>query len=817
MNMLYVYLIFINIGLISIILNKYIKNEFLLKSLSIIIMTFLIEYTLGAIILLSINRFGVGRIIIGICLINIILTVFYIKMQKNNIVEYMNLNININIKATILSVIIITVLLPFVWQKSEFIFPAQDGGVYALKSIDLLNGDTNNIKELYEYELVEDNEKSKVKDFQNKQIGLYKTNVADGKYSYEYHGIPTWPALMALSGKIWGIENISGILTVLFGMLLIFVYSILDEFNVRTESKIVAMIVVGFSPLTIYLTKHSLSEMFWTVMFMFAVLTIINKHNLMKIIGAVALGLLGFIHLSTVMYLPILAFILFILQIIYKRKIYGIINIIFSVFFIISLGYGYIVSKSYFLNIYRGSIGKNLGIKNEMMTLAIIIIMNMIIIGLAIILIYNEGFNKFVTKIWRAIDVHLLNIVKYILIIILLYSIYQGYKLGFTNQYIEGKGAWTFRTLYANKGIYSLVHLNIFSIMEATSYFILPIVIYGTFRMKKIDNQVKIFLLLFIYTMAIYTIISVDTSINYYASRYFFIVLIPSIIILFSLIEISSKWKKVILIISILINIPFNLVQYNSQEFKGNLQMIEDAVSVIKPQSIVLIDSNAYPELYTTNLRERNNNLVFPLDVKLKESEIKDKDVYIISNKEYYSNDLSQVLAKNYEISGPISNSNGIYPLKLEQGNMVINIYKVNKEPIVYMQNNNLYNGFYDVEQNQNGEYYRWTDGDSKVNMVFYGARGKIRIYYGLIPFDKIKRKTINLNLSIDDNLIYRYELNKDNILNGYVEFNFTEENIKDVLNHILEIKCDTWSPSEYGSEDTRQLGIPIKKIEVIK
>lgn len=813
MELLYKYLIVVNIIVISLILNKYLKSEQILKRISMYLMVLIIEYICLSVVFLSLNSFEVSRIIIVMSSINAILLIN--KMIKKDLI----LPQNINLKLPLCLIMAIIFILPFIWQKSEVVFPNSDAGSYALKSIDLLHGNTNVYKYLEEYNLVNEEDKDKIVNFQKQQNGLYQNlPMENDEYIYSYHGLPTWPSVMALSGEIFGENNIGSILTVLYVLMLIFLYYILDEFQVNQSSKILSVLILGFSPLSIYLSKNTLTELIWTSIFLFSILSILNKSNFIKIIGAIALGILGFIHVSMFMYLPVITLILFIVQLIKKKKIYGMINIIFNSLFILSLIYGCIVSRLYFVAQYKQAFSRLFNINNDLLFVLVLGGISMLFIIISIALTFHEKINIMLTKIWIFIDEYIFIIIKISVVVLMLYTVYQGYRLGFTDKFIKGDSSWALRASYANKGISSLIHLNIVSILQATSYIVLPIVLVKLFMMKKISNNTKIFAIMLVYSLTLYTVLNVDVPVNYYASRYFFTMIIPSIVLLFGLIPLSKKCKIIVFILVILVNMPFNLVQYKEQEFKNNFEMIDDAMSVIYPDSIVLIDPNSYPEMYMTNLRERNNNLVFPIDVKIDQSLIQNNEVYVISSKNYNTNELSLKFMKEYEITGGISTAKGTYPLEMKKDDINIRIYKLNKEQLnYYPSDGSMVYGFYNVERYGDGEEYRWTSGDSEIQMGFYKGIDKVKIYYGEIPLEKINNNKIEYSISLDDSTILNGELNKDNVAKGYIEIDLSEENINDSFNHILAIKCDTWSPSESGSADTRKLGIPIKKIDIIK
>ena len=80
----------------------------------------------------------------------------------------------------------------------------------------------------------------------------------------------------------------------------------------------------------------------------------------------------------------------------------------------------------------------------------------------------NSGLGK--THLMHAIGNYIENkhkkkVLVICVIFLAVYTVYQGYLLGFTDTYMEGTGNWALRSTYANRGLLSIVRLNIFSIL----------------------------------------------------------------------------------------------------------------------------------------------------------------------------------------------------------------------------------------------------------------------------------------------------------------------------------------------------------------
>jgi hypothetical protein len=109
-----------------------------------------------------------------------------------------------------------------------------------------------------------------------------------------------------------------------------------------------------------------------------------------------------------------------------------------------------------------------------------------------------------------------------------------AHRLGWTDRLASSAtnvGAWALRPGYVDAGWASLVHLNVVSLILATSIVGLPLILALVVRdgRRLVAARFRSLLLLGVMlTLVIYTFVRIDTPFNYYCSRYYLPILVPS-------------------------------------------------------------------------------------------------------------------------------------------------------------------------------------------------------------------------------------------------------------------------------------------------
>ena len=183
--------------------------------------------------LFLIDSYSLFRGMAGTFLISFIClaVMMFINIRKSGkLFEY-----SFDMRSVIIPVIVALMALPLTATKNELFGMGQDEGVYQCVAINFMNGIDSRQQDFEEYHMLEsDSEREAFKNsVRGKLAGydipseIYPDTVYDrnvSEVSGIYHGIPTYPALLAMWGQLFGMENMMDIETV-FYILTIFLVS----------------------------------------------------------------------------------------------------------------------------------------------------------------------------------------------------------------------------------------------------------------------------------------------------------------------------------------------------------------------------------------------------------------------------------------------------------------------------------------------------------------------------------------------------------------------------------------------------------------
>lgn len=420
-------------------------------------------------------------------------------------------------------------------------------------------------------------------------------------------------------------------------------------------------------------------------------------------------------------------------------------------------------------------------------------------------------------------------------ILILTYTAYKGYILGWTKIMIPSEisefNSWSARTAYANKGLEALLHLNIISILMATSLIVVPVILYiFVFKSKTIFNN-NIYISLSYATLtviSIYTFMRIDTTNNYYGSRYFLPILVPLLITLFAIV-LSKVNSKILLTLTFVAVITFNfyydLSLFKKPVFQNRFQVIKEIANNIPAGSYVFLNGDTFsqrllilPLSYLNNLNviclNYNDNENLLADVKeqtdLYAENLGIENAYVISTKCFKDEpSFSTINFKNIIHPWMIT-----YPTMVNEQLIDYYLYKLRYIGESYYydigNNDNLYvSNMYDSESNR----IRWTKEKSEITLNINSNEGYIMTIKvcGFRPIDDPAKVMISMN----ENEIGQFEKASNE---AEYKINIPKEFLKKDGYQVLQIETNTFKPSEYlNSTDSRDLGIQIDYVVLDK
>ena len=394
-----------------------------------------------------------------------------------------------NLKWEALPLIIVLTGMIFTANKFEFYDCGQDQGNYQAEAIALMNGYCRVQHDFPEYRQLS----SKVQTdaytkMTEKWNGFYRLRLVAGKYptateshvkspvSGVFHGIATWPALMALSGLLFGLSNLALVQTfAAIGAALLIYYS-LEHMGMKKGVSLACALIFMLSPIVVWTTKSSLSEII-LVLFLAFYIYVISSTKTNKLWLALPLAAFAFFHVSFMSLVPGFFIIHVAGYALSKNDDYLYVNVFMALaMYLGSLMMANTAVQYFFDNLRRIYVG-NIITYNNIIT--VIFIASLAIIGLSLVAANGKlscNLTKFIR--WK----NLPWLISSVAVGSLAYMVFYGYKIAFLLKPTDGCKA--FLCSYYGTGLEAYGHLNIYAFMMSTGYLILPIAIFYVIKKR---------------------------------------------------------------------------------------------------------------------------------------------------------------------------------------------------------------------------------------------------------------------------------------------------------------------------------------------
>ena len=187
----------------------------------------------------------------------------------------------------------------------------QDEGGYVVRAFSYMGGYNDNRIRFYEMNNVLNEWE---RDFYFERLGeltaYYNWEVTDDTSGQAIaegvtHGINTFPAMMALWGKLFGIKEVTGILTVCYLLFLCCVWLICENYKFKPWVKITLTSIMMFCPIVLWCSQNSLSEMVLAMFIaLFYALVTENARKRVTFISAIPIMGACFLHVQMAMLMP---------------------------------------------------------------------------------------------------------------------------------------------------------------------------------------------------------------------------------------------------------------------------------------------------------------------------------------------------------------------------------------------------------------------------------------------------------------------------------------------------------------------------------
>lgn len=599
---------FIVMGLAISVLYE--KQE-VVKTAVLTLTTFLLSYVVISGFLFWINKFTINGTLVGVIIVgSLLLIIAFLVFKRRPRVSW-------NCKSSIIPLILFLVILPVSFQKFGFFGMGQDQGVYQTKAIALLYGYTDNTYDLDEIDKLVVNNEQEVAAYKAGISEAYGFNIyqdtlgnATGHATGEgaFHGIPTYPAVLALWGSIFGCQNMGGINTLFILCAIFLIYYTCLNLKLKKKAAAAVTFLFAISPVLLWVTKSTLTENV-TILIMMAFMYLLTdrEHDSLKWLSFFPITAFAFLHVSVYVMMPMFVIIYFVYFLMTGQKKYMISSILITVSY--KLGYLMMMSVSQAYTEGNYDFIQRLGISQRHIplytTLAVVAV---VILSLVMMLIpYKKSAVNNVNKLADSKIFQL--IMGWVARFVVIGCAYVGYK-------------------YIKHSDFSLANSTMYAYCAASAVAIIPLIILTILvrpklMMKNIESALMGFL--FFYCVIIYATVLSPYVIYYnYYSRYVTVYL--AIVLIFGAVLLSNISVKkfdmtkvrigvygLVTIFAAIIYFRYDVFMINNQdESRMDWEVVESVTDMLDENDILIVDGDIKNQLlYTTKIM--SGAKVFPV------------------------------------------------------------------------------------------------------------------------------------------------------------------------------------------------------------
>lgn len=730
--------------------------------------------------------------------------------------------------------IVLSFLLSF--QNFELYSTGQDQGIYQAEAIELYMGNYEVEHDYEEYQILE-SEEDKAAYLSMLRTGIIGYYPISGYYrrigfmmsepisdvSGMYHGIQTFPAILALGGKLFGLENMLQVQTIFLICSVLLLYYSLCNIKVPTPKALGVLTIFLLSPLVLWISKTAFTEMILTLCMSFYLFLLTEANTRVKrFLLALPLVAFSFIHVSFLIIFPIFVFInvLLFFQSGQKEYIWG--NLIASA----GLAAGYTmmahIGPQYFFDNISRLYYKNIITTNNFLYWCFLGCFLVSICSL--LLLYVKDLNALFQKIVKICKAS--PILAGILVAI---NIFHVVIIGYFRTPEDG---WrTNLCLYYGEGFFNAFsHSTLFAFAMATGFLVMLCALWYVVRYHKsiwsTPTEIAIYFL-FLYCILFQSaFIRKEVNYYYYYSRYL-VFNIPIICIVFAFLFKRTMgrglWSALALSFIFMLIFDVPLLREKDQTYL-EWENLLDLEMAIQDDSAIILGPNV-TRLLGATVRAVSGQAAFPVmsdpqsEIKLLEDHY--STVYYLSSEMPLSAvqtldgaDLEIVYRDRYLYQDTVS-LKGYFPLKYTTVERELILYEIKRPVFDYTLNSKPQD--YEIYGFSGAELKgRWTsEKEAAVVCHLPKEAYHMTVDVASVPLGSLNLDSYTASVHINDNYLGDITITPDS-QGGAYQFAIPKEYMCNGSN-TLSFNCEQlWSPSNYGSSDSRILGIFVEHIKFV-
>lgn len=271
-------LLCLNCAAVGVILRLLHRKQSLLCWFVSTISYVIMGYIFSSAILFTVNRFGIRK---ALFLELILAGLFAVGILFRKIKHHDPLwgELDTDLRPFLIPIFLVIIGLVVSWGNFGYFGMGQDQGVYQVKAINLIYGASDRTFSFDEYDkfATDDEKETYYTNILTRQLGLdlidatpeenrvlasLRTNNNDTHIHTAgiFHGIPTYPALLALWGSVFGIDCMSGIQTLMYILALLTLWLTAENLNLKKGVASLVCLLFMLSPEVVWSSKSTLTE-----------------------------------------------------------------------------------------------------------------------------------------------------------------------------------------------------------------------------------------------------------------------------------------------------------------------------------------------------------------------------------------------------------------------------------------------------------------------------------------------------------------------------------------------------------------------------
>lgn len=713
--------------------------------------------------------------------------------------------------------LVLTLGLFLCFTKFGYFGMGQDEGVYQVKAIDLMNGTTERVKDFEEYHTMSKEDQEEYADNIKKMLGydIYDANKPTlseeekpGDAAGIYHGIPTYPAMLALFGKMFGMKNMMQLHTYIYLGYVLILFYICKNLKMNKLSTVCCSLISCLSPIVIWVSKSSLTEMFLSLIIAAFIFCITSEDRTYSFLSFIPVCVFSFFHVTIYTMLPMFAVVLLYEFIVTGEKRFFAANTVSCLFFIAGICMMIVVSPTYTTNNIIQPFERFAGnLVNDNNCAAVLSAMALIFCAFGIILF---KFGKIRLAIKKFTET---NIFYYVVIAAVI-----GLTAICGLNIIRGEG--DFPHLFKTNALVGVAYL--------TGIVIVPTVLIAMILRCKELMKNRIYAavyMMFVYCILIRSALLSPVINHYYYYARYWAPYIAVAALLFGIAVSKKILKSILSVVSAGVVLPYDLAMFAAKDdTRMDWETPENISNYIDENDAVIIDNSLISTLVLP-VKEMTNADIYFVDpeewtsdrAERIKSEKGYENIYFISSSDYWSIDNKFKLL----YSDKIFSSEDLqqyripyipFPYAFESSEKPICLWEISEDTVNQFATD--ISGVVSVGFGTDEGGFAWcTQPDSSIFLNLSPDNYIIQINFpNYIPFGNLNRESFMVEVSVNGNSYDSIDLTKSNAIMLYV----TPSDIVDSKVKI-DFHSDMWSPADYGSADNRSLGFALGDILISK